>query len=618
MFAGAAVFAWNLSHPELAPTPRPEPAVDLASELPEGWSELPAPPEVRSDAATAWTGSELLVWGGYEYVGGNEDPGADGFAFGAATRRWEPLPPSPLEGRSGSAFAWTGQELLIWGGWDGGFRDPPYFSDGAAYDPVSGTWRMLPAAPIDARTAFSVWTGEEMIVWGSTDRADRRLDGAAYDPITNAWRIIADGPIDITDGSAVWTGDEMIVFGAALDGNNHADTPTAIGAAYDPTSDTWRELPPSDLSPQAMTAEWLNGELIAWDYDQASAAYDPIDDAWRPLERVPLAFSECRPVSVATSRTVFGEFCGKTVAFSTDEEAWRRIPMPLPSDSIGGCCWVHEPVVAGDVVLVPSHLYGVQLEALERRMFVYNPPPTVRPDASGEVLEPEPFFPSTEPDGDLLRMPVTFPDGLEATLLFPGELGLEELGVQPDVTYLFRGRYQGPILFLHGVDAPIGDFVDTSGGSTLVDTSEGGIEVWPAKAGERTQARAWIRLQLLTWSVLVPIENMADAAPVTAALELRESEDGFPFVVATGEAELARGFGEAGGPQLAFGDARPEADIVSQLDSTIFLGLSRCGGFETEASSDYGAICLGDGRVFASIYGDREFVSQRHRWSSRR
>ena len=88
-----------------------------------------------------------------------------------------------------------------------------------------------------------------------------------------------------------------------------------------------------------------------------------------------------------------------------------------------------------------------------------------------------------------------------------------------------------------------------------------------------------------------------------------KSETGFPFVVATGEAELARGFGEAGGPQLAFGDSRPEADIVSQLDSTIFLGLSRCGGFETEVSSDYGAICLGDGRVFASIYGDREFVA---------
>jgi hypothetical protein len=169
VFVTAALFAWDLSHPDVAPPPpRPaiDPPVDLAAELPEGWSELPAPPEVRSGAATAWTGSELIVWGGYEYVGSNEDPDADGFAFDAATRRWEPLPPSPLAGRSDPAFAWTGRELLIWGGWDGGFRDPPYFDDGAAFDPLTETWRMLPPPPIGARTAFTVWTGREMIVWG--------------------------------------------------------------------------------------------------------------------------------------------------------------------------------------------------------------------------------------------------------------------------------------------------------------------------------------------------------------------------------------------------------------------------------------------------------------------
>jgi hypothetical protein len=438
VFAGAAVFAWNLSHPDVAPRPRPVPAVDLAAELPAGWSELPAPPEVRSDAATAWTGSELLVWGGYEYVGGDEDPSADGFAFDAAARRWEPMPPSPLEGRSGSAFAWTGGELLIWGGWDGGFRDPPYLGDGAAYDPIARTWRMLPEAPIGARAAFSAWTGTEMIVWGSTDRAARRVDGAAYDPISNTWRTIADGPIDITDGSAVWTGQEMIVFGAALDSNNHADTPTAIAAAYDPEANAWRELPASGLSPQAMTASWLSDELIAWDYDQASAAYDPVGDAWRPLERVPLAFSECRPVSVATVGTVFGEFCGKTVAMSADEGEWRKIPMPLPSDTRGECCWVLEPVVAGGVVLVPAHLYGMQLDPLERRMFAYNPVPAARTNRMGEVLDPEPFFPPTERDGGLLRMPVVFPDGTSATLVYPIALDLASLGVQPAVSYLWR------------------------------------------------------------------------------------------------------------------------------------------------------------------------------------
>ena len=186
VFAGAAVFAWNLSHPELAPTPPPEPAVDLASELPIGWSELPAPPEVRSGAATAWTGSQLLVWGGYEYVGGNEDPRRDGLRV--STR--DPAvvaaaPTSPLEGRSGTAFAWTGQELSDLG-WAGTVevRDAPFFSDGAAYDPLSADVAdacrrrrstrepRSPCGPAGDRSS-----GEARI------RAARRLDGAAYDPI---------------------------------------------------------------------------------------------------------------------------------------------------------------------------------------------------------------------------------------------------------------------------------------------------------------------------------------------------------------------------------------------------------------------------------------------------
>lgn len=616
VFAGAAVFAWNLSHLDVAPRPRPVPAVDLAAELPAGWSELPAPPEVRSDAATAWTGSELLVWGGYEYVGGDEDPGADGFVFDAAVRRWEPMPPSPLEGRSGSSFAWTGGELLIWGGWDGGFRDPPYLGDGAAYDPIARTWRMLPAAPIGARTAFSVWTGTEMIVWGSTDRAARRVDGAAYDPMSNTWRTIADGPTNLTDGSAVWTGDEMIVFGAALDGNNHADTSTAIAVAYDPEADAWRELPASELSAQAMTASWLGDELIAWDYDQASAAYDPVADTWRPLGRVPLAFSECRPVSVATVDTVFGEFCGKTVALSAGEVEWHRIPIPLPSASRGGCCWVFEPLVADGVVLVPAHLYGMQLDPLERRMFVFKPVPPDRTDPMGEVLDPEPFFPPTERDGELLRMPVTFPDGSEATLVYPTPLELELMGVQPDLAYSFRGRYQGRIVFLHDPNASIQRFVDPEGVPMLINSSAGGLELWPGRGDD---GHPWLRFELPSWTVLVPIEVVGSdrpveraglAASVAGAIDIRESSSGFPVVGASGDAELAHGFGEAGGAQLAFGDASADPDMVSQLEAAIFLSPDGCtSAVDSGPSGGYGAICLGDGQVFASIYGDREFVA---------
>jgi hypothetical protein len=604
VFVAAAVFAWNLSHPEQSPRPQPRPAVDLASELPTGWSELPAPPEVRSDAATAWTGTELLVWGGYEYVGANEDPGADGFAFDAAARLWEPLPPSPLAGRSDSAFAWTGQELLIWGGWDGGFRDPPYFDDGAAYDPVAGTWRMLAPAPIDARTAFSVWTGEEMIVWGSTERAARRRDGAAYDPITNAWRTIATGPIDITDGSAVWTGDEMIVFGAALDGNNHADTPTAVAAAYDPEADTWRELPPSELSPQAMTASWLGGELIAWDYDHASAAYDPVTDVWRPLERVPLSFSECRPVSVATTRTVFGEFCGQTVVFSEQEDAWYRDQIPAPKAE-DGCCWVHQPVAAGDVVLVPSNLYDEAPRGIERRMFAYNPPADVRTDPVGEVLDPEPFFPAAERDGDQLRMPVVFPDGSTATLVYPMALDLASLGVQPDVSYLWRSdpppRF--PIVFLHDRQASIAEYVD---GSEPVGSvpSYRSFEIWKMSEEWSDRRRLpqghWLRFGLPSWTVLVALERADQAEEIASSLQIRETDAGFPVAETSGPIALSEESGEGEAAMLAVG---------STLDPSIFLWLERChDGGTIEGSGAYGSACLADGRIFASIYGRTSIV----------
>jgi hypothetical protein len=604
VFAVAVVFAWDVSHPEPGPRPRPAPAIDLAAELSEGWSELPAPPEVRSGAATAWTGSQLLVWGGYEYVGSTEDPDAGGFVFDAASRRWEPLPPSPLAGRSDPAFAWTGRELLIWGGWDGGFRDPPYFDDGAAFDPIAGTWRTLPPAPIGPRTAFSVWTGREMIVWGSRERAGRRLDGAAYDPVTNAWRPIADGPTDITDGSAVWTGDEMIVFGAALDGNNHADTPTAIAAAYDPGADAWRELPPSDLSPQAMTAEWLNGELIAWDYDQASAMYDPERDSWTALPRVPLAFSECRPVSVVTSRIVLGEFCGGTVVFASSAGDWHRDSMPAPEPE-GGCCWVHEPVAAGDVVLVPSVLYDEPPDrtgASDRRMFAYRPSEGGN-DAAGEVLEPAPFIPPSEVVAEEVRMPVVFPDGSRATLVFPPELGLDELAVQPEVSYLWK-EYpppRFPILFLHDRAASIADFVEGPGPVASVDPHRD-IEVW-GMSDEWSDRRQlpqghWLRYGLRSWTVLVAVEQRDVAGEVAASLSIRETEAGFPVAGASGPIALSHESGEGEGPMLSIG-------LIG--DTAVLLSLEPCSGpsgvDEVLESGAYGSACLAKGRVAVTIYG---------------
>lgn len=89
--------------------------------------------------------------------------------------------------------------------------------------------------------------------------------GVAYHPAGDAWRAIDRAPIGLNLASGMWTGRELLVFGSLLDGRNVADTRTSVGAAYDPLRDAWRKLSPSRLSPQATSAVWLKGRIVAWD-----------------------------------------------------------------------------------------------------------------------------------------------------------------------------------------------------------------------------------------------------------------------------------------------------------------------------------------------------------------
>jgi hypothetical protein len=341
--------------------------VGAFDDLPPGWTSLPEPPEVRSRAAMAWTGAELLVWSGYVFTGSGHKPRkSDGFVFDARAHSWKQMSPSPLAPRAHPASAWTGEELLIWGGSDERQGARRLFDDGAAYEPATDSWRMLPDAPIRARAPLSVWTGRQLLVWGTALRVDPRpRDGAAYDPRADAWQPIAAAPIELTDATALWTGDAMIVFGAALHGGNFPETKTAIAAAYDPETDRWRQLPDSDLSPQASTAAWAAREIVVWDYLNGTAALDPREDRWRPLDDVPIRSGECGPNSVAIGSTILGDYCGTLVRFDVRTDRWTELEEnPAPGRSF-------ELVAADPVFLV----LGRDIESGEQRMLAYRPEP---------------------------------------------------------------------------------------------------------------------------------------------------------------------------------------------------------------------------------------------------
>ena len=79
---------------------------------------------------------------------------------------------------------WTGSEMMVWGGFDNDFLT---LNSGARYNLGTDTWTAITTtnAP-DARASHTaVWTGTVMIVWGGFSDVIGDLNtGGRYDPGT--------------------------------------------------------------------------------------------------------------------------------------------------------------------------------------------------------------------------------------------------------------------------------------------------------------------------------------------------------------------------------------------------------------------------------------------------
>src|SRR5262249_18319526 len=134
-------------------------------------------PSARAEHVAVWSGRQMVVWGGhagltlfdpYDKAGGRYDP---------ATDTWTPTSTANVPvGRGPAPVAWTGSVMVIWGG----FRNsgPTLPQTGGRYDPVLDRW--TPTSTVGApsgRQLFSyVWSGHELIVWGGVAGAPTYLD----------------------------------------------------------------------------------------------------------------------------------------------------------------------------------------------------------------------------------------------------------------------------------------------------------------------------------------------------------------------------------------------------------------------------------------------------------
>jgi N-acetylneuraminic acid mutarotase len=232
-------------------------------------------------AAVAWTGTHLLVWGGASDDRSDATLYADGASYDPTTEQWTTLPAAPLSARTQMGWVWTGSSLVVFGGYGSvdsdGTVEP--LADGAIYSPSANSWRKLPAGPLSPRfNPQLVWTGREVLVIGG-DPANESIDGhgyaagwAAYDPARKHWTTLPAMPTtaghDVRHLRTMVT-DRGIYVGqlwqhVTTDGNSGELDAGTDFVVYDPAHNTWTKREASAATLENQPAG-LDGVTVAGD-----------------------------------------------------------------------------------------------------------------------------------------------------------------------------------------------------------------------------------------------------------------------------------------------------------------------------------------------------------------
>jgi N-acetylneuraminic acid mutarotase len=253
------------------------PSVNCTDDM---WTQtsITGAPTPRIEHTAVWTGSEMIVWGGFDgasylNTGGRYNPSTDSWITTSIT--------SAPAGRYYHTAVWTGSQMIVWGGFSG----TSYLNTGGRYDPSTNSWVATSTANAPAARAFhtAVWAGGQMIVWGGEDPTYLNT-GGRYNPGTDSWTNTSTtgAPAARELHAAVWTGSQMIVW-AGYNGS-YPNT----GGRYNPSTDSWATTStinaPSGREVHN-TEVWTGNQMIVWvGYNgnplNTGGRYNPSNDSW--------------------------------------------------------------------------------------------------------------------------------------------------------------------------------------------------------------------------------------------------------------------------------------------------------------------------------------------------
>jgi N-acetylneuraminic acid mutarotase len=340
VWTGSEMIVWggfNFSPPYfLSSGGRYNPATDTWSS-----TDITKAPNARDFHTAVWTGTEMIVWGGYTNgddlnTGGRYNPAADMWTATATIN-------API-GRESHTAVWTGTEMIVWGGV--GCGSNCLLNTGGRYNPATDSWTAttIANAPRNRFTHTTVWTGTEMVVWGGSDRTNYLHTGGRYDPSTDRWTATntANAPLGRIAHTAVWTGKEMMVWGGVDSTFNDCNT----GGKYNPTGDNWATMSAVN-APSARdshTAVWTGSEMIIWagvfccpaiDFD-TGARYNPNTDSWTATSTTnpPLARWAHTAVWTGSEMIVWGGYNDDAGVFLNTGGKYCAPPAVTPTPSV--------------------------------------------------------------------------------------------------------------------------------------------------------------------------------------------------------------------------------------------------------------------------------------------
>jgi hypothetical protein len=321
------------------------------------WQTLPEAPIVgRLGPSSVWTGTEVIVWGGYARSAADGER-SDGAAYDPATRNWRMIAPSPPGVEGGAAVAWTGDEMVVWAS-----NSPDGPVGTAVYEPSTDSWRRLPASPLGKRESFSsVWTEKELIVVGGNlgDTLAKPV-AAALDPQTGSWRVLP--ALDKVTGlmpspGVVWDGHEVFVMGSVCAASALSCSPTLL--AYDPETDALREIDlTKEPTQQPLTliasrgtdlvfsaVEPANGRIFIVRYDTSTGSWRK-KGAFAPFPVPDTAYTQTAWLG---DRYVAADGSSGLQIYDPDTDTWQTItpgPSPLNSREGSAVVWTGSELIA--------------------------------------------------------------------------------------------------------------------------------------------------------------------------------------------------------------------------------------------------------------------------------